>query len=169
MRTRIQHLIRLGEPALGIAPGAVKTPVRARCLGGTGAFTLIEVMIAMGIFFMAVFAILGLVSTNLRNARRLQDKPVDASSIIAQIWLTNNPTEGDGSGDFGKIYPGYKWSSNCVAREDFPTNGMFQIDFTVTGPSMGRGQRGVQTTMSVLQWNPRPPVLGVGTPGGGRP
>jgi type II secretion system protein I len=166
MRTRIPPLIRLREPALSTDPGADLSLLRALRPGGTSAFTLIEVMIAMGIFFMAVFAILGLVTTNLRNARRLQDKPVDASMIIAQVWLTNAPTEGSGSGDFGKIYPGYKWSSNCVERQDFCTNGLFQIDFTVSGPST-RGQRGVETRMSVLQWNPNPPVLGAGAPGGG--
>jgi len=36
------------------------------------AFTLLEVMIATGILFVAIFAILGLVFANLRNARLLQ-------------------------------------------------------------------------------------------------
>src|SRR5208283_4969437 len=36
------------------------------------AFTLMEVMVAAGIFFMAVFAILALVSNTLRNARGLR-------------------------------------------------------------------------------------------------
>src|SRR5207342_1412722 len=44
----------------------------------TRAFSLIEVMIACGIFFMATFAILALVSTTLRNARALQRGDVDA-------------------------------------------------------------------------------------------
>ena len=38
------------------------------------AFSLIEVMVAMAIFFMAVFAILGLMSTLLQNARIFQGK-----------------------------------------------------------------------------------------------
>ena len=161
MRTTTTHLIgsdNPGRPVITAGHRCFLPTLRPR---RTSAFTLIEVMIAMGIFFLAVFSILGLVSTNLRNARRLQDKPVDASSLIAQVWLTNNPTEGNGSGDLGKVYPGYRWSSNCVARDDFPTNGLFQIDFTVSGPSI-RGQRGVETHMSVLQWNPRPPALGAG-------
>jgi len=44
-------------------------PVRAGQSSGTNAFTLMEVMVACGIFFMATFAILALVSTTLRNAR----------------------------------------------------------------------------------------------------
>jgi type II secretion system protein I len=157
MRIDIQHFVRSREAAAGVEE-AGQFRVRTVGPGRTHAFTLIEVMIAMGIFFMAIFAILGLVSTNLRNARRLQDKPVDASMIIAQMWLTNDVVEGSGSGDFGKIYPGYRWTSNSVARDDFPTNGIYQVDFSVTGPSM-RGQKPVETHMSVLQWNPRPPAL----------
>ena len=58
------------------------------------AFTLIEVMIALGIFFMAVFTILGLISTLLRSARTIQQmKNVDAGMVAAQLSLTNILTE----------------------------------------------------------------------------
>ena len=43
------------------------------------AFSLLEVMIAIAIFFLSVFAILSLVSQSLSNARRLQRPQVDAS------------------------------------------------------------------------------------------
>src|SRR5580692_2494919 len=46
------------------------------------AFTLLEVMIAAGIFFMCIFAILSLVSTNIRNARLLQEPQVDAGMLL---------------------------------------------------------------------------------------
>src|ERR1041384_4885106 len=55
----------------------------------SAAFTLIEVMIAMFIFFVAVFTILGVVSNALRNARALQRKTVDAGMVAAQVSLTN--------------------------------------------------------------------------------
>ena len=47
------------------------------------AFSLIEVMIAMFLFFMAVFTILALVSNTLRNARALQQPPIDAGMAAA--------------------------------------------------------------------------------------
>src|SRR5215475_11772459 len=50
------------------------------------AFSLIEVMIACGIFFMATFAILALVSTTLRNARGLQRGDIDAGMAAAQVY-----------------------------------------------------------------------------------
>ena len=126
--------------------------------GPGAAFTLIEVMIAMGIFFMAVFAILTLVSSSLRNARALQQPPVDASPIIAIMWLTNGVVDGHGGGDFGDLYPGYTWESNSIARDDFPTNGLYEVDFSVRGPQNGGGHP-AESHMWVIQWNPRPPVL----------
>src|SRR5438045_6918579 len=55
-------------------PACFKVPPRR----GQVAFTLLEVMIACGIFFIAVFAILALVSNTLRNAQRLRRIEVDA-------------------------------------------------------------------------------------------
>jgi prepilin-type N-terminal cleavage/methylation domain-containing protein len=111
---------------------------------GRDAFTLIEVMIAMAIFFVAVFALLDLVTQNVRAARNLKPDSVDASSLAAELMLTNKLTEGSESGDFGNMYPGYSWSReiNLVS-----TNGMFQVDFSVSGPS---GQR----KMSILLYRP---------------
>jgi hypothetical protein len=140
------------------AKDSTAVPVGANGPRLTSAFTLIEVMIALGIFFMAVFAILGVLSSSLHNARLLQDKPVDASPIVAQTWLTNGVVEGSGGGDFGDLYPGYTWTSNAVARDDFPTNGLYQIDFVVRG-SPAPGQKPVETKLSILQWNPNPPLL----------
>src|SRR5947209_18797851 len=75
-----------------------------------GGFTLIEVMIACGIFFMATFAILALLSTTLRNARALQRGDVDAGMAAAQLYQllkTNRVAELSGSGNFGDAYPDY--------------------------------------------------------------
>src|SRR5215813_2095345 len=92
------------------------------------AFTLMEVMIAAGLFFVATFAILGLVSNTLRNARRLQQVKVDAGMVAAQLSLTNKLYEGVESGDFGDIYRGYSWE-----YEDYEvmSNGLHQVDFVV--------------------------------------
>jgi Tfp pilus assembly protein PilV len=47
------------------------------------AYSLIEVMIALAIFFMAAFSILALVSMTLRNARILQTKKGGNAGLIA--------------------------------------------------------------------------------------
>ncbi len=96
------------------------------------AFTLVEVMIALGIFFMAMFAILGLVSNSLRNARALQRKTVDCGPLAAQVIFNLSPTnrvyEGVESGDFGDLFPEYEWTTDTY---EVASNGLYQVDMIV--------------------------------------
>jgi Tfp pilus assembly protein PilV len=93
------------------------------------AFTLLEVLIAMGIFFVSIFTILDLVSQNLRMARSLKLETVDVTSAISDLLLTNRLEEGTESGDFGDFAPGYIWSRNVM---EVATNGLFRVDVTIT-------------------------------------
>jgi type II secretion system protein I len=124
------------------------------------AFTLLEVMIALGIFFMCAFAILQLVSSTLRNARALQQNEPDAGMVAAQLSLTNSLPEGSESGDFGKLYPGYRWSWESYPS---PSNGLFQVDIAVWHRT---GRKNVETRMSVLFFRPNSPAT-VGPSRGG--
>ena len=99
----------------------MKTPLVPR---PQTAFSLLEVMIACGIFFMAVFTILALVSATLKNARKLRRPEVDAGMVAAQFFKTNRLYEGTDSGELGEIYEGYTWESETVEVE---TNGLWQI------------------------------------------
>lgn len=110
------------------------------------AFTLLEVLIAMGIFFMAIFAVLNLLSQNLRAARMLRPDHVDASSLLAELMLTNRLEEGSLSGDFGDLYPGFVWNQDITMVS---TNGLFQVDFTIS-----RGDGAGDSRMSVLLYRP---------------
>ena len=92
------------------------------------AFSLLEVMIACGIFFMAVFIILALVSSTLKNARSLRRMEVDAGMVAAQMFKTNRIYEGKDSGDFGETYQGYSWETEAFEVE---TNGLWQVDIRV--------------------------------------
>src|SRR6187402_2592433 len=58
------------------------------------AFTILEVMIALAIFFACTFGILALVSQSLRQARALRAINMDARSAIALLSLTNQLAEG---------------------------------------------------------------------------
>lgn len=108
-----------------------------------------EVMIALGIFFMAAFAILALLAATLRNARTLQRKPVDAGMVAAELSLTNRVTEGVESGDFEDMYPDFSWTSDTY---EVSTNGLFQVDMVVERHSSA-GQ-GVESKMSILLYRP---------------
>jgi Tfp pilus assembly protein PilV len=113
------------------------------------AFSLLEVMIAVGVFFMAVFAILGLVSSSLENARRLQRPMVDASMIASELSLTNKLTEGEMSGDFGELYPGYTWTGKVTEEQ---TNRIFRVEYIV---QRSDGNRAVMSQMSILLFRPQ--------------
>lgn len=116
------------------------------------AFTLLEVVIALSIFFIAMFAILDLTGQSLRTARALRQTTVTASTLAAELCLTNRLEEGAESGDFGDLYPGYTWTRDIKLWETAPTNGMFQVDFTVYAHT-GRKSR-VESKMSILLFRP---------------
>lgn len=124
---------------------------------GDRAFSLVEVMIALMIFFSGVFVILALVSSTLANTRRLQRPMVDASLIASELTLTNQLTEGEYSGDFGKVYPGYTW--NSVVTEE-RTNKLFRVDYVVQDTA----NKVVVSQISLLLFRPQSPA---GTMDGG--
>ena len=119
------------------------------------AFTLLEVMIALTIFFLAIITILGSVSRSLGAARSLQQKFPDISALVADLMLTNKLEEGTGGGDFDS-YPGYAWTgyTNQIA-----TNGLFQIDFVIQSR---RGRQLVEWTNSIYLWRPESKVTTYG-------
>ncbi|NLH74641.1 MAG: prepilin-type N-terminal cleavage/methylation domain-containing protein [Verrucomicrobia bacterium] len=115
------------------------------------AFTLLEVLIAMGIFFMAVFAILDLVAQNLRIARGLRLGEIEFSSVAAELSMTNRLTEGATMGDFGDLRPGASWTAETQL---YSSNGLFRVDIAVDWPDTGlvRQRKG-----SILLYRPDSP------------
>lgn len=116
------------------------------------AFSLLEVMIAIGVFFMAVFVILALVSGVLQNARRLQRPMVDAGMIASELSTTNQLVEAERSGDFGQAYPGYTWTANITETQ---TNKLFQVDYVVQADDR---EKTVVQKMSILLFRPQSPA-----------
>jgi hypothetical protein len=104
-------------------------------------------MIACGIFFMAVFAILAMISGVLRNARSLRRVELDAGMVAAQVAVTNKLYEGTASGDFGNIYRDYSWETETF---EVGTNSLWQVDIVVR-------RRGLQKPVDVMSiWLYRP-------------
>jgi hypothetical protein len=136
-------------------PGARRCPWRHVSLvscNSPRAFTLMEVMIAMAIFFMAVFSILALVSNGLRNAAALQRDYPDASMLAAMLATTNRLEEGITEGKFEDIapglYPGYKY---MWASSEVETNGLWQVDFFIAREGKSYAEK---PDLSVLFWIP---------------
>ena len=100
------------------------------------AFTLMEVMIAVAIFFMAMFTVLGVLSASLHAASILRTSGPTAGMVAAQLAataLTNNFEEGSDSGNFNDIpiYEGYRWVSQTT---EAATNGLWRVDIEVINP-----------------------------------
>ena len=117
------------------------------------AFSLLEVMIAIGIFFMGTFAILGLVSTSLGNARRLQRPIVDAGLVADELVLTNKLVEGTYSGNLseflGKSAQDYTYTYEV---EEAQTNKLFKVDIILQDDARGRA---VVSKLSLLLFRPQ--------------
>jgi hypothetical protein len=119
-------------------------------------FSLLEVMIALTIFFMVSFTILAVVSASLRNAQGLRLTRPNAGMLAAELSLTNKVEEGIESGDFGDLYPDFRWEREIY---EAGTNGLFQADFVIF-------QRGNRTkpdsAMSILIYSPGSPTRRLG-------
>jgi Tfp pilus assembly protein PilV len=97
------------------------------------AFTLLEVMIAVGILFMCLFAVLALTSNSLASARKLQqhrtiDTGTVAGLVYVQLMNTNQVTEGRVDIDLDEMFPGCK---SDVELTQIASNGLCQVDFLV--------------------------------------
>jgi prepilin-type N-terminal cleavage/methylation domain-containing protein len=114
--------------------------------GRTRGFTLIEVAVASAIMALALFAFITVCSTGLRSARILDRVQVDASSLAAELSLSNRLAEMSDSGNFGDLYPGHVWTRDVY---EVGTNGLFRADFVVAG-----GGKDAVRRMSVLFYRP---------------
>ena len=120
---------------------------------GIRAFTLLEVIIACAVFFVAAFAIMQLVITGLAQAKALEQKEPDAGMLAATLSMTNQLVEGVESGDFEDLCPdlyrGYRW-----AREinEVSSNSLFQVDFIVYRDQRKKGP--AESKMSILMFRP---------------
>jgi hypothetical protein len=133
-----------GHGAGGSDGGAVKRTSRR-------AFTLLEVMIAVAIFFMASFSILELLTQTVRSARSLTQNTPSAAMVAADLSLTNKLEEGFEFGDFRPLYPHYSWEREIISAA---TNGFFRVDFVVYR------DRTVGSRMSILLFRPDSPQVG---------
>jgi hypothetical protein len=115
----------------------------------TVAFSLLEVMIAIAIFFTVSFVILAVVSSGLRTAQALRITRPNAGMLAAELMLTNKLEEGSESGNFGNLYPDYTWTREAY---EAGTNGLWQVDFLI----YRRGQRGTpDSRLSLLVFSPQ--------------
>jgi type II secretion system protein I len=119
-------------------------------------FTLMEVMIAIAVFCIGAFAILGLVASVMRDARLLDKPMVDAGVVASQIAQTNQLVEikgisGDLSEFLGDNYKGYDYVYEIDEAE---SNRLFHAQIAVTSDAPGKP---VVSKMDILLFRPLSP------------
>lgn len=132
-------------------------------LHGRHSFSLLEVVIAVAIFFTAIFAITQLVSSNLSLVRSLQAKRPDLGTLAGKCLMDTNWVEGREAPydeDFGfndggaaALYPESGWERDwmLVATNVSLTNGLYRADITLTETL---AQQEAVTKMSILLYRP---------------
>jgi hypothetical protein len=142
-------------PRRGVNPWRTSQRPEGRAPAGQSAFSLLEVMIAIALFFGAAFAILSVVSGGLANARALQRPQVDAAAVASIYSTTNKIVETTDSGDLGDLlgdsYHGYTWESSSV---EVQSNKLFLVNFTIYSPAPGHP---VFSQISTLFFRPLSP------------
>jgi prepilin-type N-terminal cleavage/methylation domain-containing protein len=122
---------------------------------GDTAFTLIEVMIAIGVFCIGAFAILDLVANVLHGARLLDKPMVDPGCVASEIAQTNILVEVAGSGDLGeflgKPYQDYEYDYDIT---EALSNKLFAVGVNLHGNTPGKP---VISKMTVLLYRPASP------------
>jgi hypothetical protein len=127
-------------------------------------FSLLEVIIAVAIFFTAIFAIMQLVSSNLSLVRSLQAKRPDLGTLAGKCLMDTNWTGGvespydqdfgfnDGGG-IGSLYPEAGWERDLmlVATNVSLTNGLYRVDINLAETL---AQQESITRMSILMYRP---------------
>jgi hypothetical protein len=117
-----------------------------------GAFSLLEVMIAIAIFFTSVFVILELTSQHLRTARILQTLDVDRTSLPSLLSMTNylemGPLPIEVKIQYEDAHPGVTVNGFV---EEVATNGLFRVDYSIHWMSENSMR---QSRNSILLWRP---------------
>jgi prepilin-type N-terminal cleavage/methylation domain-containing protein len=122
-----------------------------------GAFTLMEVMIAIGVFCIGILAILDVVASVMHGARLLDKPMVDAGPVASELALTNALVEvQDVSGNLGDYlgdqYKGYTYTYDIT---EVQSNKLFQVDVVLQSDAPGKP---VISKMSLLLYRPQSPA-----------
>lgn len=137
-------------------------------ISARGGFTLLEVMIAVGVLGIAMMSLLSLHDSNLQSVMRGQE--LSTASVLAQGMMSTAELErvpmiGRTSGDFEKLFPGayrnFKWERDVEQSGMFPNVRKVQVTIYY-GPRFRR-------SLSIVEFlhDPTPQIVqgGLGGPG----
>ncbi len=105
-------------------------------------FTLLEVVISLGIMAVALTAVFQLQASNLTiqaEARFMTAAGQLAQSKLAEMETQEQIREGDDQGDFGEKFPDFTFKTEINAVADLP--GLYKVLLTVTRTGEETGSR----------------------------
>ncbi|HUC85299.1 MAG TPA: prepilin-type N-terminal cleavage/methylation domain-containing protein [Candidatus Acidoferrales bacterium] len=141
--------MKLPKQNIGRATGRIRP--------GGGGFTLLEVMVAIAIFFIGSCAILDLVSSSLNNVRRLQRPSVDAGPVLARYAATNSLVEGTYQGSLGDpelLGQDYRDYNYIVTITEVRSNHLYSVECAILP---AHGKPGVISDLSTVLYRPQSP------------
>jgi prepilin-type N-terminal cleavage/methylation domain-containing protein len=101
-------------------------------------FTLVEIMVALGIITTALFVLLDAHYTALKLSDSMADEVnmrQFLESVASKAELGVMKAVYDDSGDFGKRYPDYTWSYSASQESDDETIMLYAVQINIKGPS----------------------------------
>ncbi|MEW6324717.1 MAG: prepilin-type N-terminal cleavage/methylation domain-containing protein [Nitrospirota bacterium] len=104
-------------------------------------FTLVEVLLALGILAVALVALLTLRNRDVAlqaQSRHLVTATALAKSKLEEISVIDGAHEGEQSGDFGEDYPAYRWTRVAAPA---PLLGWMELHVEVSWPEGAREER----------------------------
>jgi general secretion pathway protein I len=96
-------------------------PAKPSASGGPGGFTLLEVMVALGIMAIVLMSVYRLQSQTVAmsiESRFATQAPLLARSALTRFEESTERRFATSQGDFGRDYPGYQWK---ISVEDAPS------------------------------------------------
>lgn len=116
-------------------------------------FSLLEVIIAMAVFFIVVFAILGIVVQSVTAAKALGQQHGDCGTVASYWSLSNKIEPGIYSGDLEDVVKNYAWEAE-VPDPPPGSNGLYLINIRVF---RNDGKKGSVETLSMLKFTGQKP------------
>ena len=111
---------------------------------GRRGFSLVEMVVALSIFSIAVVALLGVFTTCLRSTGLSVNHTraaLLAQGVMEEALAQDITTVEDGSGDFGDEFPGATWEREVMETD---TADLYEVHVAVSWP-----ERGIERTFEL--------------------
>ncbi len=101
-------------------------------------FTLIELLVTLVLIAIVLPTAMRGISLSMRLGGQSR-KEIEAAALartqLTQLLLTGDWEKGARSGDFGKDWPGYKWTAEVSNWTEASNDSLRQLELTVTWPT----------------------------------